>query len=307
MLKLLLASCLMHAACGLAPARQPLPASLARLRGGAVQAVSSAKLPGENYHALAEKGAANANLPLGKALHQAFMAGMYVAIGGIFAYTVAGALSVGPELQRRVIGLIFPIGLIFILQAGGMLLTGNFLVCTAAWLEGKITLEQMFRAFGIALLGNTLGCTTISLLIKEAGLLTGGMAALAKATALKKTSFALVPTLIKAVLCNWLVCLAVFLASSCSDMTGKVAAIWSCIPMFVTIGLEHSVANIFFLPLGKMAGADLSYATILAKNILIVTFGNLLGGGGIVAAGMSYQFGKLGEKAAPAPPAAVGA
>jgi len=245
-------------------------------------------------------------MPTLKALHQSFMGGLYVAIGGVYALTVAGALpQLGPDLQRLVVGLIFPVGLIFILQAGGQLMTGNFAICTAAWLEGKITAEQMLRAFAVAGLGNTLGCTTVGLLVKRAGLLQGGLAEYAAGMATKKVKAALVPTLIKAVLCNWLVSLAIFLASSAADMPGKILSIWSCIPMFVTIGLEHSVANIFFLPFGKMAGAEISLAQIIFKNLIIVTIGNLLGGGGILAAGMSFQFGALGApKAEPLPDAA---
>jgi len=267
-----------------------------RLRGGGVTPVTPTKLPGETYDALAAKGEVNAMTPLPKALHQAFMGGMYVAIGGVFALTVAGMLpGLGPDLQRLVIGLIFPIGLIFILQAAGQLMTGNFMLCTAAWLEGKISLGRALRAFLVAGVGNTAGCLTVATLIKEAGLLKGGMADVAMGMAVKKTSGTLVPMLIKAVLCNWLVSLAIFLASSASDVPGKILGIWSCIPMFVTIGLEHSVANIFFLPFGKMAGADVSVATIITKNLLIVTLGNLIGGGGLLAAGMSFQFGKLGQ------------
>jgi len=302
-MKLLVLALSLAVAAGLAPGR-PLPGSLARLRGGAVQAVSPTKLPAETYEALAEKGAINAKAPLPKALHQAFMGGMYVAIGGVFALTVAGMLpNAGPDLQRLVIGLIFPIGLIFILQAAGQLMTGNFMLCTAAWLEGKISVEQMFRAFGVAALGNTAGCLTVAHLIKEAGLLKGGTATVAAALATKKCAGAALPNLIKAVLCNWLVSLAIFLASSAADVPGKILGIWSCIPMFVTIGLEHSVANIFFLPFGKLAGAEVTVAQIITKNLIVVTLGNLIGGGGLLAAGMSFQFGKLGAPPPPPPPA----
>ena len=113
----LLALCSIDAAYALKAGHTSMP-NLARFRGGAV--TSTVKTPGETYMALAEKGAANAKTPLPKALHQAFMGGMYVAIGGIFALVVAGALPhLGPDLQRLVVGAIFPVGLIFILQAAG--------------------------------------------------------------------------------------------------------------------------------------------------------------------------------------------
>ncbi|KAL1530217.1 hypothetical protein AB1Y20_001132 [Prymnesium parvum] len=292
--QLLLLLAATHAASALRPGSATPKPSVMRLRGGS--AVTPTKLPADTYQALVEKGTSNAQAPLLKALHQSFMGGMFVAIGGVFSLVVAGALpGIGPDLQRFVIGLIFPIGLIFILMAAGQLMTGNFAICTAAWYEGRITTLELLRAFAVAGLGNTLGCTTMSLLVKEAGLLKGGMADLIKATAVKKCSSALLPTFIKAVLCNWLVSLAIFLATASADMPGKILGIWSCIPMFVCIGLEHSVANIFFLPLGKLAGAELSFFKILTSNILIVTLGNLIGGGGILAGGMSFQFGALGK------------
>lgn len=284
---LFLVAAVLHGASALTPTRQPLAAL--RIRGG------STKTPPETYSALAEKGAANANAPTPKLLHAAFMGGAYVAIGGVFALIVAGAFpQLAPELQRLIVGAIFPIGLVFILQAAGQLMTGNFAVVTAALYEGKIDLQTALRSYVLTGLGNLAGTLTIATAVREAGLLQGGMAKMVAGMAAKKCAGALLPTLIKAVLCNWLVSLAIFLASSCADMPGKTMAIWMCIPTFVTIGLEHSVANMFFLPLGKMAGADVSVMDMLMKNLLIVTLGNFIGGGIVLAGGMSFQFGALG-------------
>ncbi|KAL3930019.1 MAG: hypothetical protein SGPRY_001709 [Prymnesium sp.] len=261
-----------------------------RLRGG------STKLPSETYQAIVAKGTVNAQTPTLKALHQAFMGGMYVAIGGVFSIVVAGAFApLGPDIQRFIIGAIFPVGLVFILMAAGQLMTGNFMLCTAAWYEGNITLLEMLRGFALAGIGNILGCTTMSILVKQAGLLKGPMAELVAKTAVKKCASSLKETFIKSVLCNWLVSLAIFLSITAADMPGKILGIWACIPMFVCIGLEHSVANIFFLPLGMMAGGEVTLTKILTSNILIVTLGNLIGGGGLLAGGMSFQFGALGN------------
>jgi formate/nitrite transporter len=287
---------------------RPARPAMLRLRGGELDAIdvshaafqvqkglAPTKTPAETYFALAEKGAVNAKTPLAKLLHQAFMGGCYVAIGGVFALTVAGALAhLGPDVQRFIIALIFPIGLVFILQAAGQLMTGNFAVVTAALLEGEVDLIQALRSFGLTCLGNAVGCGFISLAIQQAGLLKGGTAELAAALATKKCAAPLGQTLIKAILCNWLVSLAIFLASQSAALPGKVLGIWSCIPMFVSIGLEHSVANMFFIPFGMLAGADVTVMQMLTKNLIIVTLGNLIGGGVLLAGGMSYQFGALG-------------
>ena len=151
--------------------------SLHRLRGGAT--VTTVKAPGETYQALASAGVAKATMPMNKALHSAFMGGWYVAIGGVFALVVAGALDLPAPIKKLVIGLIFPIGLVFILQAAGQLMTGNFAVVTAAFLEGEVDLMGVGRSFGLTCLGNAVGCGTIALAIKAAGLLKGGTAELA--------------------------------------------------------------------------------------------------------------------------------
>merc|ERR1711871_1408247 len=108
----------------------------------------------------------------------------------------------------------------------------------------------------LTLCGNAIGCGTMALMIRSAGLLNGGMADLVAKTALAKCSIPATKVFIRAILANWLVSMAIFLASASADLSSKIFGIWMCIPMFVTIGLEHSVANMFFLPLGMMAGAD---------------------------------------------------
>ena len=99
----------------------------------------------------------------------------------------------------------------------------------------------------------------------------------------------------KAILCNWLVCLAVWLAGAANDMTGKMVGIWFPISTFVAIGFEHSVANMFLLPLGLLQGAKVSVADVVLKNMIPVTIGNAIAGALVVAAGYSYAFGNLGK------------
>lgn len=267
--------------------------SLHRLRGGAT--VTTVKAPGETYQALASAGVAKATMPMNKALHSAFMGGWYVAIGGVFALVVAGALDLPAPIKKLVIGLIFPIGLVFILQTGASLLTGNFFAVTAAYFEGKIDLATLLRGFGTAAAGNLAGTLTFAYLVKQLDLLPEGAGKLIAGIAASKVTLSPTIALGRAVLANWLVCMAIFLATEANDFGGKYLGIWSCIPMFVTIGLEHSVANAFFLPLGMLYGADVTPMQIVTKNLLIVALGNFIGGGLLHAGGLSYQFGKLGE------------
>ena len=166
---------------------------------------------------------------------------------------------------------------------------------TAAYFEGKIDLATLLRGFGTAAAGNLAGTLTFAYLAKQLDLLPEGAGKLIAGIAASKVTLSPTIALGRAVLANWLVCMAIFLATEANDFGGKYLGIWSCIPMFVTIGLEHSVANAFFLPLGMLYGADVTPMQIVTKNLLIVALGNFIGGGLLHAGGLSYQFGKLGE------------
>ena len=145
---------------------------------------------------------------------------------------------------------------------------------TAAYFEGKIDLATLLRGFGTAAAGNLAGTLTFAYLVKQLALLPEGAGKLIAGIAASKVTLSPTIALGRAVLANWLVCMAIFLATEANDFGGKYLGIWSCIPMFVTIGLEHSVANAFFLPLGMLYGADVTPMQIVTKNLLIVALGN---------------------------------
>ena len=113
--------------------------------------------------------------------------------------------------------------------------------------------------------------------------------------AVAKTSLSFKAAFVRGILCNWLVCMAVYLASMAKDVAGKMIPIWFCISAFIAIGLEHSVANMFIIPLGIFNGAAVSWKDFLLKNLLPVTLGNVVGGAGCVAAAFSYAYGALGK------------
>jgi len=272
------------------------------LRGGAAPRwpVSSVYTPKETYQGMSDKGAANAKLSPYKTLHQSVMGGAYVGFGALLSLTVAGTMAKitdgNPGLQKVIFAALFPVNLFLILTTGGQLFTGNTAAVAAAIFEGKATLEDLYRSWGVSYAGNILGCVGFALLTSYTGLLTGGTAELAAYTATKKCASAFGPTVVKAILCNWLVCMAVFLAGAAHDLAGKMVAIWFPISTFVAIGFEHSVANLYLLPLGMLAKAKISIFDVVFKNLIPATIGNAIAGALIVAAGYSYQFGKLGEE-----------
>lgn len=267
--------------------------------GGPITYVATVKSPKDAYDGMAEKGAANAKMSVAKILHQSIMGGCYVGFGGLLSLSIAGqlgrAVEGNPGLGKFVFAALFPVNLLLILMSGGQLFTGNSASVPAALCEGLCDFHDLVKSWGVSYFGNIIGCTLFAIATKYTGLLTGGTAELAAATAVKKCSGAFGPTLVKAIMCNWLVCMAVFLAGAANDLGGKMVGIWFPISTFVAIGFEHSVANLFILPTGLLANADVSLADVIFKNLVPVTIGNAIAGALIVGAGYSYAFGKLGQ------------
>jgi formate transporter len=235
-----------------------------------------------------------------KILHQSILGGAYVGFGGLLALSVAGNMggiyASNPGLVKFTFAALFPVNLLLIVMTGGQLFTGNSATCTAARYENMIDSKEMWKNLALSLTGNVIGCGLFALTASYVGLLTGGTAALAKSTAMAKVSGAFMPTLVKGILCNWMVSLAVFMAGASNDLVGKLVGCWFPISTFVGIGLEHSIANLFILPCALLLGAPLTLSDVVFKNIVPVVLGNFIAGAAVVAASYSYQFGAIGAK-----------
>lgn len=263
---------------------------------------STVKAPRDAYLAFAEKGASNAKMSKRKIFHQSVMGGCYVGFGGLVALEVAGNLggivaAGNPGVAKMAYAALFPVNLLLILSTGGQLFTGNTAAVAAAKWEGLVEWRELARSFVWSLLGNIVGCGAFALAAWYAGLLSGGAANLCTSTAVSKvyaSSFG--QTVVKAVLCNWMVSLAVFLAGSSNDLTGKLVGCWFPISTFVAIGLEHSVANMFIMPAAMLLKAPITFADVITRNIFPVLIGNAIAGAFIVAGSYSYQFGNFGKK-----------
>jgi formate/nitrite transporter len=269
---------------------------------------SSIKSPKDSYIAFAEKGASNAKLTKLKILHQSILGGAYVGFGSLLSLSVAGNMSgisaSNPGLVKMVFAALFPVNLLLILTTGGQLFTGNTAAVAAAYYEGLVNKRELASSWAISLLGNVIGCGLMAFAAWYTGLLTGGTAALCSNMAAHKCFDAtLGQSFVKAILCNWMVSLAVFLAGASNDMVGKLVAVWFPISTFVAIGLEHSVANLFLLPAAMLLKASshtnmsLGLVAVL-RNLIPVVLGNAVAGALVVAGSYSYQFGRLGGAAA---------
>jgi formate/nitrite transporter len=245
-------------------------------------------------------GAYKAALPWWKIVLLGALAGCYVALGGALLLTVApncpGLAQSNPGLQKYLMGAIgFPYALLIILTCGAELFTGNTALVTAAVYEGKADLKSLAKNWICSYAGNIIGCALGLFLFANTGLLpqlkTG-----AEMLAVYKVAYPIKETFFKAVAANWFVCLAVWQALAAQSFGGKFIACLGPVSAFVCIGLEHCIANMFFVPLGIVVGANVTMWQFVAKNLLIVTAGNIFAGVVLVATMYSLIYGKLGER-----------
>ena len=252
----------------------------------------------------------------------AVLAGAFIALGGVFATTaLAGAGSAPWGAVRVLAGVAFSVGLILVVVGGAELFTGNNLI-VMAWASGRVPTRALLRNWLIVFAGNFVGAGATAALVYLGGVHHGGggafgVAALAIAHAKLELGFTQAVAL--GVLCNTLVCLAVWLTLSARTTADRILAIVPPISAFVAAGFEHSVANMYFVPLGLLitrldpvfaatagppvpSSQALTWSAFLGRNLLPVTIGNVIGGAVLV--GLVYWFVYLrGQSTPDAPPA----
>lgn len=223
-----------------------------------------------------------ANLSISRQFILGFLAGAYIAFGSQAA-NIIGSYMPNPGL---IAGLIFPTGLILVVLAGAELFTGNCLMITGL-LNKKFSLTKLLRSWINVYIGNLAGGIFIAWLLS--GQLSEPLRAYTVKVALNKSSLSFTDAFIRGILCNWLVCLAVFMSLKADNTIGKVAVIFFPIWLFIASGFEHSVANMYYIPAGIFAdvGGNCTWFG-LAKNLIPVTLGNIVGGAGFV--GFVYWF-----------------
>lgn len=253
-------------------------------------------------------GVAKATAPLFQLFVLGILAGSFIALGAIFATTVTAGDGLSFGLSRLLGGLVFSLGLILVVVAGAELFTGNNLIVMAV-ASGQVTPAQLLRNWGIVYVGNFVGAIgTALIMMASEQYLQGGGAVGARMLAIgsAKTQLDFVPAIATGIMCNVLVCLAVWLCMSARSATDKVLVIIFPITAFVAAGFEHCVANMYFVPKAlfvKAWGSDefwssigasaadydhLTWGSFLGDNLLPVTIGNIIGGSLLV--GLVYWF-----------------
>ena len=246
------------------------------------------RTPKEITEAVSAAGCGKADLPTSKQLVLGFLAGAYIAFGSLLAIVVGrgspALAAANPGLAKFVFAAVFPVGLMLVVIAGSELFTGNCGVIPPACLSGAAKWKSMLRNWGVVYFGNFVGSLFVALFMAYwTGIVNGGdLGKAAAAIAETKVSMNWGVLILRGIGCNWLVCLAVWLAIASDDIIGKIWGIWFPIMAFVALGLEHSIANMFFIPLGMFNGANVSIGQYLIGNLLPVTIGNIIGGAGFV-------------------------
>jgi formate/nitrite transporter len=237
--------------------------------------------PAEIGSLIEAAGIAKTKLPLLSLAALGGLAGAFISFGALFYLAVLTGADPAYGPVRAAAGIAFSLGLVLVIVGGAELFTGNALL-VMAWVDGRVTARALARNWIFVYLANFAGAGLILGLAWLAGLDQGPLAATAAEIAVRKVALGPAELLGRGILCNVLVCLAVWLSFVARDAAGKVLVIVPPIAAFVALGFEHSVANMFLLPFGLLAGAPIGLAGI-AANLFWVTLGNLIGGGGGVA------------------------
>ncbi len=236
-------------------------------------------------------GTAKTKMSFRKTFLLGIMAGAFIALGGLGSQ-IASVCAPDPSTGRLISSVVFPIGLFMVLVGGAELFTGNCLIMIPV-LSKKATVKGMLRNWGIVYLGNLVGGIIIALLANFSHTYAFADGALAQAvvnTAVAKSNISFTDGLLKGILCNILVCMAVWCSFAADELAGKVLALWLPVMLFIIGGFEHCVANMYFIPAGMIAtsvygiAADISLFGFLVTNLIPVTIGNIIGGGICVGA-----------------------
>ena len=264
----------------------------------------------ENY---VETGRKKAELPVSHMLILGFFSGMFIALAGAGA-SVASAAMTNASALRIASALVFPAGLALVVCTGAELFTGNCLMMISA-LQKRISVGGLFKNLLFVYLGNLIGAIFVAVSLPVNAILQaigradlpvkllfvyghipslygGDLAQVLLNTAVSKVTLTLPEVLCRAVLCNVLVCIAVWAAMSSEQVSGKILALYPPVAIFILCGFEHCIANMFYIPAGLMimgeyglAAEGLTIGTFILNNLIPATIGNMIGGMLVIGGG----------------------
>lgn len=270
--------------------------------------------PSEIAEATIQTGIKKSKMTIVNMVILGILAGAFIAFAAEGSNMAAFNLFAKPEtygLGKVLAGAVFGTGLMLVLIAGGELFTGNTMII-AGVLEKKVSIKAMLKNWFFVYVGNFIGSIFIAYMMNKSGLFSSGDNMLGAVTikiAAYKVGLTFMQAFYLGIMCNWLVCLGVWMAYGAKDMTGKIFAIFFPIWLFITSGFEHSVANMYYIPAGIMAKdnktladaaavlgvtqeklSHLNWDMFFTNNLIPVTLGNIVGGSVFVAAVYWYVY-----------------
>lgn len=240
-----------------------------------------------------EVGVHKSNLSIFKMILLGFFAGMFIGFAGIASTTASSTIAV-PSVAKLVGALVFPAGMAMVLVAGSELFTGNNLIILAV-LAGKTSVGKMLKNWFFVYLGNFLGAAFVAVLVvygHTPDLFQGVLAAAIVNAAKARTDLSVADAFVRGILCNILVCIAIWMSFAAKRVSGKLMTSFWPVMLFVLCGFEHCIADIYFGVAGLLTASEyrivaegLTWFNFLLKSLLPITIGNLVGGAGIVGCG----------------------
>ncbi|MGL5328891.1 MAG: formate/nitrite transporter family protein [Peptostreptococcaceae bacterium] len=237
--------------------------------------------PGEIAKAIINANVKRAGFPAKNCIYLGMLAGFFIGLGGLANIIVSqtlGGIDVG--VAKLAGAAVFPVGLMLVVVCGAELFTGNNLMALAV-MDKKIAMKDMFRNWGLVWVANFIGSLLLVVFVYYSNTLSGEAAAKAISIAEAKATIPVMDAFLRAILCNMVVVLAVWFATSAQEIISKIFSCWFPIMLFVLCGFEHSIANMFFIPMGMILGGNIAMSGLIT-NIVVVTLGNVVGGALII-------------------------
>lgn len=244
----------------------------------------------------AASGIYKSNLSVSKFAVMAILGGAFIAFGGLLTVMVAGGMpgtgAENPGLVKFVAGALFPVGLIMVSVTGADLFTSDCAAFTLPLMQKRMRANVFIKYLILSYLFNFTGAQLVAcLLSSDIGMLDYNpwqeyLHGLAEA----KVDQPFMKVLVKGIGANWLVCLGMWMGFAAKDIMGKCVGIWIPVMLFVTLGYEHSIANMFFIPAAIYSGADILWTDFVVQNLIPATLGNFVGGAGMVGCVYGYLY-----------------
>ncbi|STR46013.1 formate/nitrite transporter family protein [Iodobacter fluviatilis] len=242
-------------------------------------------------HAALDKAA----LPFSRLIVMAMLGGAFIGLGGLLAIVVTGGsvelLASNPGLAKLLFGALFPLGFIAVVLTGADLFTSNCATQVVSLWRKKLNPAQVLRVWSVSYSGNFIGaCLAAWAFTHMTQLFPAGQPCTQYLLSVAEHKLAnpFMVSFMRGVLANLLVCIATWQGYSAKDTLGRMLGIWFPVMAFVALGMEHSIANMFFIPAAMLAGLDITWAHFFTANLLPVTLGNLVGGALFV--GLPYAY-----------------